>query len=606
MTASKYTVFFSGKSQEPPKPFIKIHATGSPNWNDFLFNFQALIEVAPDDNREPFLTSAYVMPTSPEKSAQRLNTWIASQESPQAETLSFGSSPSGTNDGNPLFITLFDDFSKYRQLTSWSTSLQERYAILAALNDVVYLRNSGFPKPVLSEILGRQSFRLGVLRSASAYRALRRGWRSVQALPVNALADARIHFRLASQMHGYDDGIHDLNVTFEDVGLFEDRVHTMIGVNGAGKTRLLRELILENGKYFETLENSPVFSEPADTEALSGNLYEGPSFNRMLVFSADTERRFPPTTRTDTSFEYHCFSLAGLEGHEMGERRTDDGGEMQREEFLSKVVVDLLRDRETFTKGSNGVTRSRFQLLRDTMREHLDMDALYLPLQSSVGPSSFGVNLDESGNKWVRALTLLSMNEQRLLELSALVDDEVELAFFTTTDGESIRKIHLSSGQKMFFQFAVRLISSIDQGTLVFVDEPETHLHPNLICDLVSLLYEVLTQMKSIALVATHSAYVVREVPTHCVHVFNFLPDSKSVQIGRVRLKTLGASIDRISQAIFGDATVEKYHERIAREIAQTEVDPEVILNKYESLLSAELLIEIRALMEEGDDHDSD
>ncbi|WP_446686556.1 AAA family ATPase [Paraburkholderia youngii] len=547
------------------------------------------------------------MPTSTEKSAQRLNTWIASSQCPDPQTLSFRSSPALDENGNPIFLTLFDDYGKYQQLTSWSRSQEERYAILTALNDIVFLRNFGYQKQKLFDILARPSFRLGVLRSATAYRALRRGWRSVQAEAVDSLSDARSEFHLTSQLHGYDEGIHDLKVQFTESGLFEDRIHSLIGVNGSGKTRLLRELILTQGRHFEELEGTRVFTEDDATEAISTNAYSGPIFNRIIVFSSDSEMRFPPATRNDTSFEYQHFNLTNTNGIEMGDRWVSGTDVRNQVSFLGSVVVDLLRDKENFTKTKDGVTRNRFELLREVMRNHVDMDALYLPLQASQDQSTYGVVKDESGNKWVRALDFLKMNEQRLLELSALVDEEAEIAFFTeNANGSAIRQIYLSSGQKMFFRFALRLISSIDQGTLVVVDEPETHLHPNLICDVASLLYNVLTQMKSIAIIATHSAYVVREMPTHCVHVFNVSKNSKQVEIGRVRLKTLGASIDSISQAVFGDATVEKYHEQIAREIGESEYSPDEILEKYEPILSPELLIEIRAAMEKEDDLDKD
>ena len=192
------------------------------------------------------------------------------------------------------------------------------------------------------------------------------------------------------------------------------------------------------------------------------------------------------------------------------------------------------------------------------------------------------------------------MNEQSHLELTALVDSELECDFFVdNASNTGIRQMHPSSGQLIFFRFALKLVSSIDDGSLVIIDEPETHLHPNLICDFVSLLYYVLTATKSIALVATHSAYVVREVPTHCVHVLSFSENSRKVNIGHVRLKTLGANIDSISQAVFGDGDniIAKYHETLALGISKSKMTQEEILNKYASILSPELLIEIRALM---------
>lgn len=604
---SRYTLVFQREPSNvlPVAPYVRIRATGSHNWNDFLFNFQALIEVYPTDNRRVFSVPAYVMPTAYSDSAKRLDSWINSTASPGDTVLSPGDIPGFDQSGQPAFITLLDGDQHYGQLASWAISEVERYEVLAAINDITYLRGSNVvPTERLSQLTMRDSFILGVLRTPSAYRALHRGWRRVQARPIPPLTDARRNFRIATRLRGFND-VHRLRIDFMDGNAFSDRIHSLIGMNGCGKTRVLRELALMLGTRFSESEGAEVFLDNEESEAdnKEDNEYEGEGYSRILVFSADSYARYPSATRSDTSFEYRYFNLVldPLRRDRTADRNDQDAGIVLV--TLARLLVDILRSNDELGV-QKGVAIRRLTVLRRAMRGHVDMDKLYVPLLSRARET--GTNCivsDDAGCLWASLSDLSSLNEQRQLELTAMLDERSELAFFSIdpVTGRLGNKIPLSSGQQMFFNFAVRFVGVMDAGTLVLIDEPETHLHPNLICDFVTLLYDVLGSTRSIAVIATHSAYVVREVPTHCVHVFSRDEDSGRVDISHVRMRTLGASIDSLSQAVFGDATVKKYHEKLAKEISEEERSVKEVLKKYESILSPEMLIHIRSEMEGSD-----
>lgn len=124
----------------------------------------------------------------------------------------------------------------------------------------------------------------------------------------------------------------------------------------------------------------------------------------------------------------------------------------------------------------------------------------------------------------------------------------------------------LSSGEYAMVRFATQAAASIERGSLLLLDEPETHLHPNFVSDLMQILYQLLESTCSLAIVATHSAYVVREAPRQRVNILSV--DDRFVAVDRPRLQTFGASVDKISQFVFNDTSTRHRYQRVLGEWA--------------------------------------
>jgi predicted ATP-binding protein involved in virulence len=88
---------------------------------------------------------------------------------------------------------------------------------------------------------------------------------------------------------------------------------------------------------------------------------------------------------------------------------------------------------------------------------------------------------------------------------------------------------------------------------------------------LIDILYRLLQATGSIAIIATHSSYVVREVTRESVKVMSL--EERALSIDTPRMQTFGASIDTISQFVFGDTDIKhRYQERLelwAREMGR-------------------------------------
>ena len=121
----------------------------------------------------------------------------------------------------------------------------------------------------------------------------------------------------------------------------------------------------------------------------------------------------------------------------------------------------------------------------------------------------------------------------------------------------------LSQGQVCLLSIAVLLLLYVEKNTIVLFDEPETYLHPNYIVKLANLLERLLERTDSVAVLATHSIFLVREMPR--TSVYTLTEDGDGVRMGSPQTETLGATLDRLAYEFFSDEDVQKNYEDFVR-----------------------------------------
>ncbi len=488
-----------------------------------------------------------------------------------------------SEDGRPKFITLLDGEESYRKLAV-VTNTEIRFEILKSLNDIVFLTEMNIiSNSDRKNILETENFRLGFMRRGSAYQAFHRGSRHIWASGRLPVSDSRIPFLFSCILEGFGSAPHTLDVQYVDTPVLEDRVHCLVGKNGCGKTRILREMVLNFAKKSHPEDNCLL--DNFDSTSLETVEFDGPEFRRVLCFTIDPHTQFPTGTRSDSRFEYIYTNLSNIDINDSSTSSTN----------LTRLLVDIIRSNEPLDDSENNFIGSRRTLLFNAIRPYISIENLLIPLQDDAIDQR--IYIDDTGKKWISLHQLKTLNEQKALLIYPYIKLDEDVIF--TNNNRKI--INLSSGHRAFFKFAVSFLSYIDIGTLVILDEPETHLHPNLICDFMNLLYEVLTATKSVALIATHSAYVVREVPTHCAHIYH-IDDNGIPSENLAYLRTLGANVDNISHAIFGDSNAKKFHREIAKEIAASSKKIEKIISSYSEIMSPDLLSQISRLIEKDNE----
>jgi energy-coupling factor transporter ATP-binding protein EcfA2 len=207
----------------------------------------------------------------------------------------------------------------------------------------------------------------------------------------------------------------------------------------------------------------------------------------------------------------------------------------------------------------------------------------------------------ERAGRWVSLDELRFAGDAHQLELYSRIDRSSDPQ---RLDEESA-PVPLSSGERMFLNFGIRCAARVVPGTLLIMDEPETHLHPNLISTFMRILASLLADTQSVALIATHSPFVVRELPGRCVHIVELDSDRRPA-INAAFLRTLGASVDQLSVDIFGDGGSEQLNRDLAAKLAGLGLTFDEIRQQYGRDISSDMLSEINELMTDASEGTGD
>ncbi|SIR02294.1 AAA domain-containing protein, putative AbiEii toxin, Type IV TA system [Pseudomonas sp. B10] len=546
---------------------VLIYATGS-GWNDFGYTLRVNVRVLVNG----LLTDipARLLPFVEDTPQPSVTEWIKYLRSANTDETKWKT----PNKIFPNYSLVFASQQSYSDLAgkipradfdSLLTSIQEINANLHAGN----LSSSTYAK-----IIETQQFKVAVLRDLGPYKAFRFGYKS--AFRRQPLVEAKIPFSFSTKLQGFQNK-HIIGFPYHEIEFIPDRIHCLIGVNGVGKTRYLNNLVLGiaaklNSDLPEEQRSELYDINDKTTSASNLGIDESdwmqlPSYSRIIVYSSDPGNIFPRTTNLAGPLDYQYFDI-GLDSSET----------------LPRLLVDIIRNEADLIG-----TESRFILLKKILQKVIPSAQLLVPILAEATSTSYII--DEAGNQWA-GINAIRGGEMRLLEILGDIDFSRDLAF----RADENLAVPLSSGQKMYFRFATHFLTSANQGTIVLIDEPETHLHPNLVTEFMNLLYMVLKATSSVALIATHSAYVVREVPSHCAHVIK-TDNSKNVSVERVYMNTLGASVTALSNSVFGDSLITSFHSKIASEIADSSLNLNEIVDRYNGFLSMDMLVKIRELM---------
>lgn len=108
----------------------------------------------------------------------------------------------------------------------------------------------------------------------------------------------------------------------------------------------------------------------------------------------------------------------------------------------------------------------------------------------------------------------------------------------------------LSSGHRIVLLTITRLIETLQEKSIVLMDEPEAHLHPPLLSAFVRALSELLTSTNGVAIIATHSPVILQEVPKSCAWKLRRIGAEAISE--RLTTETFGENVGVLTNEVFG------------------------------------------------------
>lgn len=399
------------------------------------------------------------------------------------------------------FETLGDDFvsigfSEYYYEELKHTKYREQ--ILEALNDIAYNLN------IYEQVRYYHVTRVALMREYSE--SMLKGQINRMALGGARLTDYNFTYVFPS-INPLTDKKVEMAFEVERDKKPASNIHVMIGKNGIGKTTIIKKMIY-------ALENC----YPAESVGEVENDWSTDFANIVFVsFSAFDEPIFEENFKNKFPIQY---------------------------KFVGLVKNNSIKSRDTLTDEfvecsfSFYHNASKMRLWKATLKI-LESDNTFVEQEIDTWIS------DSIRTSWLREIKGLLRNSEELnLESGKdLLKEKHRERVFPLFS-------RLSSGHKIILLTLANLIDLVEEKTIVFLDEPEEHLHPPLVAAFIKALSNLLIYRNGVGIIATHSPVIVQEVPKKCVWILD--RSGEYLIPRRPELETYGENLGELTTEIFG------------------------------------------------------
>jgi predicted ATPase len=324
-------------------------------------------------------------------------------------------------------------------------------------------------------------------------------------------------------------------------------IHILIGRNGVGKTTLLNNMVNALLPERDTVKETGYFSIPSTsngTTRITNNYFAGVVSVSFSAFDPFT----PPNDQPEAN--------AGMRYYYVGlkKRHVQEGQESAQEgqDFLGlKNKDDLCHDFTSSLKICFALTAKKARWINAVRTLESDFNFAEMDLCDLVNVYSD-----------------LSDNQQEFSERAA--------ALFK----------RMSSGHAIVLLTVTKLVETVEEKTLVLLDEPESHLHPPLLSAFTRALSDLLVNRNGVAIIATHSPVVLQEVPKSCVSILR--RTRLIANVDRPESETFAENVGILTREVFGlEVSKSGFHNLLANSVAEGK-SYEEIEQEYQSQLGFE------------------
>lgn len=168
-------------------------------------------------------------------------------------------------------------------------------------------------------------------------------------------------------------------------------------------------------------------------------------------------------------------------------------------------------------------------------------------------------------DKWLNLLPFF-LDKELIDEFIVVTEDSWN--FTVDIKGFNSVSKKLSSGQSILLYIITEIVANIRYASLLIYDEPETHLHPNAISQLVNAIYELTNEFQSYCILATHSPLIIRELLSRNVYIME--RDESVLSVRKPLSETFGENLTVITEDIFGNNDIPNQYKTILNRLVKS------------------------------------
>lgn len=215
-------------------------------------------------------------------------------------------------------------------------------------------------------------------------------------------------------------------------------------------------------------------------------------------------------------------------------------------------------------------------------------------LSSEFGKSVVLCSKGSRASRWYKALEKLEADEIfKSAAISGLAREYESDELLKKTAKRLYN--NLSSGHKIVLLTITRLVETVEERTLVLLDEPEAHLHPPLLSAFIRALSDLLIDRNGVAIIATHSPVVLQEVPASCVWIIR--RNGRIVEADRPEAETFGENVGVLTREVFGLEVTRTGFHRLVHDFSEKDLNFDVVVGRFNSELGGEARALARAII---------
>ncbi|MEI8273491.1 MAG: AAA family ATPase [Paludibacter sp.] len=381
-----------------------------------------------------------------------------------------------------LFEELENNFASLGQDLNYYYILKENFEenfeeILSALNDLA------FNPPILEDFEDERGLRISLTRSSEAAKNLKHAHKIINGIDYKT----NFNFSYCCMLAGAEKE-HLIDFDFEVGSELPNRIISIIGKNGTGKTQYLAKFALDLSGQQRHLKQAGSFTP------------HRPLFSKVIAVSYSAFDKFTRPAK-NKSFSYKYLGLKDQKGFLTQNSLAEN----------YKEAIELIEKRDRVSDW--------YEILQHIIPKEI-LDFFH-------------------GELFIKHDYNLIIQEGKTL---------------------------LSSGQSIIVYVITGIIANINNESLVIFDEPEMHLHPNAIANLIRLLHALLDQYNSFAILATHSPIILQEVPSKFVRVLE--REGNITTTRRLDIESFGENLSTLTSDVFDTIEIKGTYKHFFQEIA--------------------------------------